>query len=231
MPGEQKNNDFNLNYRIVEYLKQFVTSQRWEKIEQTLEYRTRHLTVVLEDLYQTHNASAVLRSCEIFGIQDVHVIENENEFCLNPDIALGASKWLDVIQYNKLENNTANCLESLKNQNYRIIAASPYENNYLLDELPLDNKTALIFGTELRGLSNIVMDMADGFVKIPMYGFTQSFNISVSAAICLYNLTSKLHKSEINWKLNDNEKTDLALQWLKNSIKNPDMLIEKFLDT
>ncbi len=228
--AEVKKNTASFNNMLVEYLQQFVTAQRLKKIEQVLEYRTRHLTVVLEDLYQTHNASAVLRSCELFGIQDIHIVENENEYNLNPDVALGASKWLDVNQYNELENNTAECLSGLKDQGYTIIAASPYDNNYLLEELPIDKKTALVFGTELRGISDIVVDKADGFVKIPMFGFTGSFNISVSAALCLYHLTGKLRNSNINWKLSDDEKTEIKLRWLKASIKNSQLLVDHFID-
>ncbi len=228
---QSNKNDNSFDQRLVEYLTQFVTDQRLEKIEQVLEYRTRYLTVVLEDIYQPHNASAVLRSCEIFGVQDIHIIENDNEYEVNPDVVLGASKWLNLFKYNKLENNTAACLSELKEKNYRIIAASPYDNNYLLEDLPLDNKTALVFGTEMRGITDIVTDMADGFVKVPMYGFTESLNISVSAAICLYELTRKLHQSDINWQLTDKEKTDIKLQWLISSVKSSQMLIDRFVKT
>ncbi len=219
------------NIRLVEYLEQFITPERLKKINQVVEYRTRHITVVLEDLYQPHNASAVLRSCEIFGVQDVHIIENKNEYTVNPDVALGSSKWLNLIRYNKLENNTGECLSGLKEQNYRIVAASPYENNYMLEELPLDRKTALVFGTELRGISDIAAEMADDFVKIPMFGFTESLNISVSAAVCLYYLTGKLRNSSVRWKLKDQEKTEIKLQWLKNSIKNSQLLVNRFYKT
>ncbi len=215
--------------KLVTYLEKFVTPERLKKIEQVLEFRTRYITVVLEDLYQPHNASAVLRSCDIFGLQDVHIIENKNEYTLNPDVSLGASNWLNLIRYNKLENNTEECLKALKKKNYRIIAASPQENNYLLEDLPLDKKTALVFGTEMKGISGIVTKMADGFVKIPMYGFTKSLNISVSAAICLYYLTGKMRNSQINWKLNNEEKTEIKLSWLRNSIKNSQLLINRYL--
>jgi len=229
MTNVNQESDKNTNELIVKYLESFITTERLKKINQVLSYRTRHLTVVLEDIYQSQNASAVLRSCDIFGVQDVHIIENINKYEINPDVALGATKWLNLIQYNNLNNNTERCLSYLKKQNYRIVAASPHDENYLLEELPIDNKTALVFGTEMHGLSDIATEMADGFVKIPMYGFTESFNISVSAAICLYHLTGKLRVNQQKYQLTQDEKTEIKLFWLKNSIKNAQLLIDRFL--
>jgi len=222
--AEKINNNIK---ELIQYLEKFVTKERIEKINTVLESRTRHLTVVLEDIYQPHNASAVMRSCDVFGIQDVHVIENENEYTVNPDIVLGSTKWLNIIKYNEQPHNSKSCLLQLKKENYKIIAASPYKNNSL-EELSIDNKTAIIFGTEMRGLSDIAYEMADDFVKIPMYGFTQSLNVSVSAAICLYQLTNRIRKSNIDWKLKPYEIEKTKLQWLKNSIKNSQMLIDEF---
>ncbi len=221
--------DYN-DKQLLQYLEQFVTSERLKKINETLEYRTRHITVVLEDIYQSHNASAVLRSCDVFGIQDVHIIENKNQYIINPDVALGSTKWLNLYRYNEKINNTEQCLSRLKKQNYRIIAASPQENNYMLEELPVDNKIALVFGTEMIGLSDMAVGMADGFVKIPMFGFTKSLNISVSAAISMYYLTGKLRDSKVKWELTQEEKDQIKLQWLINSIKNAHLLITRFFE-
>ncbi|MBA3971568.1 MAG: RNA methyltransferase [Bacteroidetes bacterium] len=210
----------------INYLTQFVSETRRAKFDQVLKFRSRHITVVLEDLYQPHNASAVLRSCDIFGIQDIHIIENKNAYTVNKDIALGAPKWLDLHKYRKAENNSLECILKLKEQGYRIVATTPHEKDCDLADLSIDKPLALFFGTELTGISDTVREHADEYVKIPMYGFTESFNISVSAALCLHTLKEKLHHSTVDWHLNEEEKEELLLKWLRNSIPKVE-LIEK----
>ncbi len=216
----------NFNKDFIDYLSQFISDTRRAKFDTVLNYRTRHITVVLEDLYQPHNASAVLRSCDIFGVQDIHIIENKNAYTVNKDIALGAPKWLNLHKYRKEENNSLDCIKKLKEQGYRIVATTPHEKDCNLEDLSVDKPLALFFGTELTGISDAVREHADEYVKIPMYGFTESFNISVSAALCLHSLKEKLHKSSIDWHLSDAEKEELLLRWLKNSIPKVE-LIEK----
>jgi len=216
------------NIQLTNYLSTFVTSERLEKFNTLIEFRTRFVTIVLEDIYQPHNASAVLRSCECFGIQDVHIIENKNKYQVNPDVALGSSKWLTLNKYNEKENNTSGCIRHLKKNGYKIYATSSHNNDISIDQVPLDEKIALFFGTELHGISQDVINEADGFVKIPMFGFTESFNISVSAAICLFSLTSRLRKSNAEWQLNNKDKIEIKLQWLKNSIKNAEAIEDNF---
>ena len=216
--------------KLVEYLSGFITERRRALFQRVLEQRTRYIAVVLEDIYQPHNASAVLRSMDCFGIQDAHIIENTNEYRINPDVALGASKWLSLIRYNTAQNNTALALQQLKEKGYRLVATTPHEQDVSLPGFDLDEgPVALLFGTEMRGLSEEALSMADEYLKIPMYGFTESFNISVSAAIILYHLKEKLLQSPIQWKLNPQERTDLLLDWLKKSIKRSDLLIREFL--
>ena len=216
--------------RLTKYLEQFITTERLELFYKLLNQRTRYITVVLEDIYQSQNASAVLRTADCFGIQDVHIIENKNEYQINPDVALGASKWLNLVKYNKQENNTLEAISHLRQKGYRIVATTPHTQDVNLENFDLtQGKTALFFGTELRGLSNEMIDNADEFLKIPMFGFTESFNISVSAAIILHHLTTSLRKSKINWQLSDNEKEEILLEWLKKTIKKSSLLIDDFL--
>lgn len=214
------------------YLQEFVTPEKAILFNEILKQRTKYISVVLEDIYQSQNASAVLRTCDCYGIQDIHIIENQNKYCLNPDVVIGANKWLDLHKYNKKKNNTPDALKSLKKNNYRIIATSlQNENCSDLDNLDLEKgKIALVFGTETRGISKEVISAADEFLKIPMYGFTQSFNISVSAAICLHHLTGKMRNSEINWKLTEEETDELRFEWLKKSIKSSKLIINKYLN-
>ncbi len=219
-----------MNKDLVNYLSNFISENRREKFDEVLNYRTRHITIVLEDLYQPHNASAVLRSCDIFGIQDIHIIENRNAYTVNRDIAMGSPKWLTMQNYKQHENNSKQCIKTLKEKGYRIVATSPYKSDCTIEELPIDKPLALVFGTELTGISETAHTYADEFVKIPMFGFTESFNISVSAALCLHTLTSKLHKSNADWHLTDAEKDELLLTWLRNTIRKVDLIEKDFYE-
>jgi tRNA (guanosine-2'-O-)-methyltransferase len=207
---------------FLKQLQEIIQTDRWQKFEQVLNQRTRYLTIVLEDIFQNHNASAVLRTCECMGIQDLHVIENLNEYTINPDIVVGSNKWICIHKHNKKKrDNTLGCYKALKAQGYRIVATSPHEDGYLLDELPLDQKTALVFGNEGKGLTETAMKHADAFVKIPMYGFTESYNISVSAAICMHELGPRLRNSTYPWQLSEDEYKDLLLDFALKSIRYP----------
>jgi tRNA (guanosine-2'-O-)-methyltransferase len=223
-------NDLNAtpSLELQEYLKKFITEERFKKFQAAIIQRTRHLTIALEDIYQPHNASAVLRTCDCFGIHDVHIIENKNKYEVNPDVALGSSKWLNLIHYDLAENNTSSCLKSLKQLGYRLVATTPHKDDLTPETLPLDQKTALIFGTELAGLSPIALEMADDFIKIPMVGFTESLNISVSAAIFIQSLTSRLRSSSVQWQLTTDEQREIMIEWLKKSIKRSDELVRDF---
>ena len=192
-----------------------------ELFKRVLEYRTRYITVVLEDIHQAQNASAVLRSCECFGIQDVHIIENRNEYRINPDVVKGASKWLNVSRYKDKDYNTEDSISTLRSKDYRIVATTPWEGSVPLEEFDIrKGKFALFFGTELTGLSDGMMEQADEFLSIPMHGFTDSFNISVSAAIILHHLSMELHRSDVSWKLGESERDELLIRWLNKSIKH-----------
>ena len=215
---------------IIACLEGFVTENRRDKMARVLDNRTRQLTVVMENIFQPMNASAVLRHCDALGIQDVHIIENSNNWKTNADVDLGTAQWLTINRYNKEENNTVAALRSLKDRGYRIIATSPHPGGYELDETDLSRgKAAIVFGTEMHGISDLVREEADEFLKIPMVGFVESFNISASCAIILYTLRNKLEKLETDWRLGDEEKRDLYLSWLRKSIKNVRQIEKRYL--
>jgi tRNA (guanosine-2'-O-)-methyltransferase len=185
----------------------------------------------LEDVYQLHNASAVLRTCDCLGIQDAHIIENHNNYHLNSEISLGAEQWLNIYKYNHSGNNTQKAISLLKKKGYRIVATSSHAKNTNIDAFDLSKgKVAFVFGTELSGITARVEEMADEFIKIPMHGFTESFNISVSAAIILYHISSKLRQSAINWRISEEELIDIKLDWLKASIKKPELIEKYFIE-
>ncbi|MEJ1223598.1 TrmH family RNA methyltransferase [Sediminicola sp. 1XM1-17] len=213
-----------IDEQLLSYLEKFITSERKAKFLKILAQRTNHLTVAIEDVYQMHNTSAVVRSCDIFGIQSVHLIESRYGKRLDSEIAMGAQKWVDVHRY----NNTTNCLDQLRDQGYQIIATTPHNDSCMLDEFKLTGRTALFFGTERDGLSEEVMKRADGFLKIPMVGFTESLNISVSAAIILQSLSANLRSSELPWQLTAEEKKEKMLDWTKKSIKSINDILERY---
>lgn len=198
------------------YLEEFITENRKNKFLKVLEKRTNHFTVAVEDVFQLHNTSAVMRSCEVFGIQNLHVIEEKFGKSIDKEIAMGAQKWVDVNRY----DSNISCVKALKAKGYQIIATTPHENDCLLDEFDITKPSAIFFGTERDGLSEEVMNEADGFLKIPMAGFTESLNISVSAAIIIQSLMSRLHKSDLDWHLSEEEIITLRLAWTKSSIKD-----------
>lgn len=213
-----------IDTKLLTYLEEFISPERKKRFLEVLEHRTKRITVAMEDVYQKHNASAVVRSCEIFGVQEAHIIERKYGNRLDKAIAMGSENWVDVYSY----RNTADCIHNLRNQGYKIIATSPHENNCLLQDFKVDGKTALFFGTERNGLSEEVKVKADGFLKIPMVGFTESLNISVSAAIILQALTTQIRKQESNWQLSENEQLEKRLDWTKKSVRSIDHVLQRY---
>lgn len=208
-----------------EYLAQFLSAERKQLFDRLLTARTRHLTVAVEDLYQERNASAVVRTCECFGIQDVHIIENYHPYQISHGIAKGAEEWLDLHIYDQEsaspnESNSLRCIRQLRAQGYRIIATTPHAEEAPLQRFDLSEKTALFFGGEKNGLTEGVLKEADGFISIPTVGTTESFNISVAAAIVLYELSTRLRaRSDIPWQLSEAEKMQKKLDWAIQSVR------------
>jgi tRNA (guanosine-2'-O-)-methyltransferase len=216
---------------LITHLSQFVTEARQQKIESVVQQRTRQVTVILEDIYQPHNASACLRNCDSFGVQDVHIIENRNDFDLNREVSLGSHRWLTISRYNQPKiNNTKICLEKLKSQGYKIVATTPHEEEVTIEQISVEEKLGLMFGTELNGLSDEAVSQADYLVRIPMVGFSESFNISVSVALCLYEITTKLRASNLDWKLSELERVEIQLQWLQQSIRGGQFIDNQFIN-
>lgn len=208
---------------LLEKFYEHISDNKQELFDRIIKDRTRHITVVLENLFQPHNAAAVLRSCDCFGVQDVHVIENSNQYAPNKEIDMGSSKWLNINRYNQKEENTIDCINELKRQGYKIVATTPHTDDCGIDELPVDQPIALLFGTEKSGLTEEAFEASDAYVKLPMYGFTESYNISVSVALALFNVTERMRKDEsIQWQLSEQEQDAIRLQWAKKVVKKSD---------
>ncbi len=210
-------------------LQRFLSPERIQKFDAVLDNRTRHFTVAVENLFQSHNASAVMRNCDCFGVQDLHVIANHNQYELSKDVAMGAEKWVDMHSNYEKENNTQDCIDEVKSQGFQIVATTPHTNDVFLPEFDISKKSAFFFGTERDGLSDRVLDQADAFVRIPMYGFTESYNISVSAALVLHDVVTRLKKSEVDWRLSEEEILDKKVDWAVKSIKSGPQILKQLL--
>lgn len=209
---------------LLSFLGEYVTRNKKQKMAEAIHDRTRFLSVVLEDIYQPHNASACLRTCDCLGIQDVHIVERKYEYRPHGGVSMGSTKWLSLHRYRK----TSSCIETLRANDYRLVATSPNEEGHDLLSLPLDRPIALLFGTEEQGLSAETMEAADTTLRLPMFGFTQSYNISVTVAICLSRLVERLRTEGINWQLGEKEKDELLLDWYRAVVKRHDLLEEEF---
>ena len=216
-----------LDLKLLAHLESFLTDKRLQRFDEVLSQRTKHFTVATEDVYQLHNTSAVMRSCEVFGIQELNVIEERNTKKIDREIALGAQKWVDLKRYKSVKN----CISELRKNGYQIVATTPHLNNALLADFDVTQKSCIFFGRETEGLSNEVMEEADQFIKIPMVGFTESLNISVSAAIILQHLTSKLRQTDIKWNLTQEEKNQKKMDWIKKTIHSFDEIVERYYYT
>jgi len=210
--------------KLLEYLETYLTDHRRERFEKVLAQRTKYFTVATEDVYQLHNTSAVMRSCDVFGIQEVNIVEEVNSKRIDGEIAMGAQKWVDLNRY----HTTKSCLEDLKQKGYQIVATTPHAEDCDLIDFDFTKKSCFFFGRETEGLSQHVIDEADCFLKIPMVGFTESLNISVSAAIILQYVTAQLRKSTINWQLTEEEIIEKRFDWIKKTIKNYDAIVEHY---
>lgn len=217
-----------IDSKLLSYLEGYVTENRKELFQEVLSQRTKHFTVVLEDIYQPHNASAVVRSCDIFGVQDIYAIENRYTNKVSRHVAKGSQKWLNLHRYKKDGNNTERCISDLKSKGYQIIGTTPHNDSCYLPDFDITKKSAFVFGVERDGISEYIKDHADGFLKIPMVGFTESLNISVAAAIILQDVTSRVRASEAKWQLTDIERQEIYAEWIQKSIKNVDKLIEYY---
>jgi len=212
--------------KLLTTLENFLTPRRRSLFDKVLAKRTNHFTVATEDVYQLHNTSAVIRSCDVFGVQNIHITEERNLRKIDREIAMGAQKWVNVNRYHTAKDS----IETLREKGYQIVATTPHHNACLLEDFKIHKPAALYFGTEKQGLSEELMNEADAYLKIPMAGFTESLNISVSAAIILQNLTTRLRNSEVDWQLSPEEIYDIRLHWAKRSIKSSDQIIARYLE-
>lgn len=214
------------------YLKKFVTKERQEKIKEILALRTRHVTVALEDVSQSQNVAAIMRTCEALGLQDMYAIERNHTIDVKSKVARGAVQWMHLHRYQQREHAdpALACIKALQEKGYTVVATSPHATKKI-SELPIDKKIAFVFGTEITGLSDEALAAADEQIALPQYGFVESFNVSVSAALCLYDVVTRLRTSAIKWHLTPEEFFELELEWMEHSVERPELMKAAFLRT
>jgi tRNA (guanosine-2'-O-)-methyltransferase len=215
-----------------QFLSDYLTERRKLLIEQVLSKRTDHLAIVLEDVYHAQNMSAVMRSAECFGIQNIHVIEHLHQYEVNPRIVRGATKWLDIHHYSSTDQTdpSVQCIKDLKQKGYQILATSPDAEATPIQEMDFSIKSAVVFGTEFTGISETASKMADDHFCIPMMGFTESLNISVCAALVMQEAINQFHRSEVDWRLSEDRQNEIRYSWYFKCVKRAEMLLGKFTD-
>ena len=198
------------------YLKQFLTDERLQKIEHFAAESSNFVLPVMEDVYQFRNAAAIVRSVEACGFHKIVAMESENVFNPNLRVTKGAETWVEV---EKLPHHL-DSLKEIKNRGYKILEVSHENNPTMIPDYQINEPVALVFGTELEGVTDEILEFADETLAIPMYGFTKSFNVSVAAAICVYELKQKLIKSNIDYKLSEEKLWRMKVRWAVNSIRS-----------
>lgn len=211
--------------KTYEYLKQFLTEERLRKIEHFAPESSDFVLPVLEDVYQFRNAAAIVRSVEACGFHKVVALQEENNFEPNLKVTKGADTWVEV---EKLPRNMES-FQKIKDKGYKIVVVSLENNAKMLPEYEITEPIALVFGTEMEGVSQEILDFADETLAIPMYGFTRSFNVSVAASLCMYELKQKLMKSNIDYKLDDEKLLRMKIRWAVNSIKSGEQILAKYM--
>ena len=213
----------------IAYLRDFITDERAEVLSRTLDSRTRYMTICMENTYHAQNASALVRHCEAFGVQDIHTIEDRCKFNPNLNIVRGTDKWIDLHRH----HSTAEAIEALRGAGYRIVATTPHRGDSSPETFDVaKGKFALVFGTEDKGISDEVIEAADEFVRIPMCGMVESLNVSASAAILIYILSQRMREAVDCWQLSERERAELHFRWLMSSARDPfGVLNRRFPDT
>lgn len=208
-----------------EYMAEFMTPERLETLRGVLAERTRYMTICMENTFHPQNASALVRHCDAFGVQDIHTIETLCRFKPNVNIVKGTDKWIHFHRH----GNTTEALAALKADGYRIVATTPHEGGDTTPEQfdVTKGKFALVFGTEHEGISQEVIDSADEFIRIPMWGFVESLNVSASAAILIYMLSQKVREHTTGWQLPEEEQARILFEWTMKTVKDSERILAK----
>ena len=208
----------------IDYLSSFLLESRIDTLNRALDMRTEYLTVMTENMFHAQNASAIVRHCEAFGVQNIHTVEDLCPFLPTLNIALGTDKWIDV----KRHATTADAVKALRSEGYRIIATTPHHQSCTPETFDVKKgKFVLVFGTEKTGVSEEIMAEADEFLQIPMCGMVDSLNVSASAAILIYMLSQRMRLECDDWHLSDEKRTRTLYDWYRYAVRDSEALLER----
>ncbi len=211
---------------VFETLSPFVSEERLARMRDVLTRRTRNLVLVAEDLYDPHNMSAVVRTAEAHGVQELHVVEGRTRFAPHKKITLGAHSWMDIHRYGQ----PADCLAHLRDRGFQVVTGALTPESVPIHAIDFSRPTAMVFGNEHEGLTSAFLDCADQVFQIPMYGFTQSLNISVSAAIAtFFAVNERIRLLGQSGDLSDEDQAQILDEWLKRTVPMSDRILAKAL--
>ncbi|MFR9522987.1 MAG: RNA methyltransferase [Rikenellaceae bacterium] len=219
-----ENKSLEWHQERIEYLADFMTEERYAKLSEIVAKRTRYMTILTENTFHSQNASALMRHCEAFGLQELHAVESLCQFRTYTDIVRGTDKWVDLTRYEK----SPAAIAALKAQGYRIVATTPHREDCTPESFDVEaGKFALVFGTEHSGISDDIIASADEFLRIPMCGMVESLNVSASAAILIYMLSERMRHSAAQWQLPENEQIEILYRWMKSSVRDAENVIRR----
>jgi tRNA (guanosine-2'-O-)-methyltransferase len=198
-----------------------LTPRRTARVIDVLLRRLSSVTVVMENLADPHNASAVLRTAEGLGLDAIHVVEQPNRWEKNAAIAKGADRWIEVVRHQGL----ARCLGDLSARGFQLFAADVGPGCVPVHDIDVARPVALVFGSERDGLSRRALALTDARFTVPMFGFVESFNVSVSAALALYDVSTRRRAaSAALGDLEEHALFDRADLYLRRAVKSPELI-------
>lgn len=210
-----------------DYMSGFLTGERVQTLRRTLAMRTRYMTILTENTFHPQNASALVRHCEAFGVQDLHTVETMCRFDPSVNIVRGTDKWIDIIRH----DSTEEAIASLKASGYRIVATTPHRESCTPETFDVEKgRFCLVFGTEHAGVSPQIISAADEFLRIPMCGMVESLNVSASAAILIYMLSQRMRLSDVAWRLSEAECSEVMFRWVMSSVRDARRILERRFD-
>lgn len=207
------------------YMSQFLTEERVEVLRRTLASRTRYMTILTENTFHPQNASALVRHCEAFGLQDLHTVETRCKFNPNVNIVRGTDKWVDITRH----ESTEEAISTLKGAGYRLVATTPHRESCTPETFDVaKGPFCLVFGTEHAGVSDEIIEVADEYLRIPMCGMVESLNVSASAAILIYMLSQRMRLTpSIDWALKEDDAREMLFRWVMSSVKDSERILER----
>lgn len=226
---EQATSDFRMALKFYDRLFDLLTEHKKNLFTTLIEYRTNHIAWLADNFYHEQNSSAIIRSADCFGYNTVFVIEDKYRFKVNEEIAMGAQKWVNTVIFQVGNVDYGQAIHAIKQSGYKLIAATPHINGLSVENLDIRKPICIAMGSERHGHHPEILEEADGFVAIPMEGFSESLNVSVTAGVLMYTLKKRLKSEGIDWQLSDADKKRQILIWMLKTIPSAQKMVERWI--